>query len=392
MPTKKFLLTWSAPVAGGTVSGYRAEYSLAGQNSWILYNDIFNTTSGFVTGLSDCTFYDFRVSAFNGLGTGNSSNTGTNIQGNLPFAPTNLSGNPTDTTIALSWTMQNNGGCPISGSFIEYKTTGNAEYTVSTLSSTGTSYTITGLVQNTGYNIRVRSASVVGTGLYSSGIILNTQITESVPGEVGSLQVQYVEMLDAPTGLSISVNSTTGNLTWIALDTTNQIPLSGYYVRYKNISGTNWTTSSLFTTNSGTIGSLTGTDCYSYEFGIASLNISGTVGSYGNSITGNFGTPGSPTNFGVNPAMPGTYQLAWTDPSPSPTGYNIYMTGIKINDTPLNPNSGSFNYNGYVSYDESMQFWTFHTPVESGTMTLSAVNACGEGSQSNGVIVPASPY
>jgi P pilus assembly chaperone PapD len=66
------------------------------------------------------------------------------------------------------------------------------------------------------------------------------------------------------------------------------------------------------------------------------------------------------------------------------------MTGIKINNTPLNPNSGSFNNNGYVSYDESMEFWTFSTPVESGTMTLSAVNACGEGSQSNGVIVPAS--
>lgn len=391
MATKKFLLTWSAPVAGGTVSGYRAEYSLAGQNSWTLYNDIFNTTSGFVTGLSGCTFYDFRVSAFNGLGTGNSSNTGTGIQGNLPFAPTNLSGSPTDTTIALSWTMPNNGGCSITGSFVEYKTTGVGEYTVSTLSSTGTSYTITGLVQNTGYNLRVRSASIVGTGSYSSGIIVNTQITESAPGAVTGLSVQYIESPSAPTGLSLSLNSTTGTVSWYALDMSNQIPLSGYYVRYKNVSGTNWTTSSLFTTNSGTIGSLTGTDCYSYEFGVAGLNVSGTVGDYSDSITGNFGTPGAPTNFNVSIGMPGTYSLSWTDPSPSPTGYNIYMTGIKINDTPLNPNSGSFNYNGYVSYDSMMSFWTFHTPVESGTMTISAVNACGEGPQSNGDIVPGSP-
>lgn len=385
MATKKFLLTWNAPVAGGTVSGYRAEYSLAGQNSWILYGDIFSTTSGYVTGLSDCTFYDFRVSAYNALGTGNSSNTGTSIQGNLPFAPTNLSGNAADTSIALSWTMPNNGGCSITGSFIEYKTTGVGEYTVSTLSSTGTSYTITGLVPNTGYNLRVRSVNVVGTGSYSSGIIVNTQITESVPGEVGSLQVQYVEMLDAPTGLSISVNSTTGNLTWSALDTTNQIPLSGYYIRYKNVSGTNWTTSTLFTTNSGTIGSLTGTNCYSYEFSVAGLNISGTVGNYSNSITGNFGVPGAPTNFDVSSYMMNAYNLSWTDPSPSPTGYNLYISGIKLNDTPFDPNLGYFS-NGNVAWDG--MYYTFGIPVESGVMTISAVNSCGEGPQSNGDIVP----
>lgn len=386
MATKKFLLTWSAPVAGGTVSGYRAEYSLAGQNSWTLYNDIFNTTSGFVTGLSGCTFYDFRVSAFNGLGTGNSSNTGTSIQGNLPFAPTNLSGSPTDTTIALSWTMPNNGGCSITGSFIEYKTTGVGEYTVSTLSSTGTSYTITGLVQNTGYNIRVRSASVVGTGSYSSGIILNTQVTESVPGEVGSLQVQYIESLGAPTGLSLSLNSTTGNLTWSALDTTNQIPLSGYYVRYKNVSGTNWTISSLFTTNSGTIGALTGTDCYSYEFGVAGLNVSGTIGDYSDSVTGNFGAPGAPTNISIY-NMGGYYSINWTNTNPSPTGYNIYMTGIKINNTPFDPNLGTFT-NGSVTFDQPSSYWTFSIAIDSGTMTISSVNACGEGPQSSGVIVP----
>lgn len=385
MPTKKFLLTWNVPVGGGSVSGYRAEYSLAGQNTWSLYNDIFNTNSGFVTGLSDCTFYDFRVSAFNGLGTGNSSNTGTSIQGNLPFAPTNLSGNPTDTTIALSWTMPNNGGCAITGSFVEYKTTGVGEYAVSILGGTGISYTITGLVQSTAYDLRVRSASIVGTGSYSSGIIVTTQTTESIPGEVSGLNVQYVEVPNAPTGLNLSINGTTANPSWSALDMTNQIPLSGYYVRYRPVSGVNWTTSILFSETSGTIIELTGINCYSYDFGVAGMNISGTVGEYSSTVTGNFGAPGSPTNLSMSDSGMG-YALNWTTPTPSGTGYNIYISGTKINNTPFDPIPYASFTNGSVIWDGS--YYSFTTPVSGTTLTVSANNECGEGPQSTGIIVP----
>lgn len=388
MATKKFLLTWSAPTVGGTVSGYRAEYSLAGQNSWTLYSDIFNTTSGFVTGLSDCIYYDFRVSAYNALGTGNPSNTGVGVQGNVPYAPISLVGTPTDTTIALSWTMPNNGGCPITGSLIEYKLTTNSGYT-SVASNTGVAnYTITGLVQNTGYDVRLRSINVVGTGSYSSGIVVTTQITESPPGGVTGLSVQYIESPSAPTGLSLSLNSTTGIVSWNSLDMSNQIPLSGYYIRYRAVSGVNWATSSLFTGISGTITGLTGTNCYSYEFGVAGLNISGNIGDYSSSITGNFGVPGAPTNINISTYGGGYYYLNWTNPTPSGTGYNIYMTGIKINSTPFDPNIGSFS-NGSVTFDG--MYYTFSTPIESGTMTMSATNECGEGPQSSGVIVQGAP-
>lgn len=391
MATKKFLLTWTAPVGNIEITGYKAEYSLVGNNNWTEYSETFTSTSGFVTGLDICTYYDFRVYAVNNLGSGQSSDTATGIKGNIPFAPIDLSGSPTDTTIQLSWTMPNNGGCPITKSLIEYRESGTeSAYSVDELSDDSSSYTVTGLIAETAYDLRLRSVNIVGTGSYSSGLFVTTIPEPSIPGQATDLQVQYIEVLDAPTGVFLSLNSTTGNLSWDNLDMTNKIPLSGYYIRYKESSTENWTTSSLFSTNSGTITGLTGTNCYSYDFGVAGLNISGTLGNYSVSITGNFGTPDAPTNITISPSSEGRYSINWTEPA-NATGYNFYATGIKLNDTPVpkddfNPyNNGSVYYDiiGYSSYP-----WAFSPSITSGTLTISAVNQCGEGPQSTGVIVP----
>lgn len=391
MATKKFLLTWTAPVGNIPITGYKVEYGLAANNNWTEYNETFTSTSGFVTGLNICTYYDFRVYAVNNLGYGQSSNTGRGIKGNIPFAPIGLSGSPTDTTIQLSWTMPNNGGCPITKSLIEFKESADVmgDYILKELNNSNSSYTVTGLIAETTYNLRLRSVNIVGTGSYSSGIFVTTTPQPSIPGQATNLQVQYIEVLDAPTGVFLSLNSTTGNLSWNNLDMTNKIPLSGYYIRYKASSTENWITSSLFSTNSGTITGLTGINCYSYDFGVAGLNISGTLGNYSVSITGNFGKPGAPTNITISPSMEGKYGINWAEPATA-TGYNFYATGIKLNTTPVPKNDFNSYNNGSVSYDNTFYYpWGFNPSITSGTLTISAVNQCGEGPQSTGVIVPA---
>lgn len=383
---KKFLLTWNAPTNAAT-TGYIIEYS---QNNatWTEYIEKFITTSGFVTGLDACENYYFRVAGSNLVGTGSFSSSASGIMGLIPYAPINISGNPSDTSISLSWTMPNNGGCPITGSYIEYS--GDGSLATGLATSGDSQYLLTGLLQDTSYTIKIAAINIVGVGPYSTGYVVSTILPEE-PDPPEGLSVQYIEVLEAPTGLSLSINSTTGNLTWNALDMTNKIPLSGYYIRYKNISSENWTTSTLFSTNSGTIGSLTGVDCYSYEFGVAGLNTSGTIGTYSNSITGNFGTPAAPTNISISNLYNTEYGISWTTPSstPSVTGFNMYMTGIKINNNPFDPAAGSFSNNGYVSYSDMSFYYSFSVPITGGTMTVSAVNACGEGPQSTGVIVAA---
>lgn len=373
MATKKFLLTWTAPEGNIEISGYKAEYSLLGQNNWVEYNEIFANTSGFITGLNTCTYYDFKVYAFNALGSGESSNTATGIKGNIPFAPIDLGGSPTDTTIELSWTMPNNGGCPITTSFVEYKVSGEANYTVNELNNDNSTYSITGLTAETAYDLRVRSVNIVGTGSYSTGIIVSTTAEPTVPGQATNLQVEYIEVLDAPTGVILSINNTTANISWNNLDMTNKIPLSGYYVRYKESSATDWTISTLFSTNSGTITGLTGTSCYTYDFGVAGLNISGTVGEYSVSSTGNFGAPSAPTNLSLayQEATDYTYTLSFSPPEGS-TSYNIYLNGQKT--------TSNLNLTG----DDSVEL----ANAEEDTLQLSANNSCGEGPLSTGILVP----
>jgi hypothetical protein len=385
MATKKFLLTWTPPLGNAPISGYKTEYTLSGSGNWTLYDDIFTSNSGFVTGLDPCTHYDFRVFAYNSLGSGTYSDPDSGIMGNIPFAPTSLSGVATDTTIDFSWVMPNNGGCAITKSLVEYKGTGDASYTVITLNNSGTNYTISGLTASTGYDLRVRSVNIVGTGTYSSGIVVQTL---AVPGQTLGLNVQYIEMLDAPTGINLSINGTTATLTWSTIATTNLVPLSGYYIRYRNTSGSNWSTSSLFTTTSGNVSSLTGTGCYSYEFGVAGLNISGTIGDYSPATTGNFGTSATPTNIYVSNGG-GYYSISWTSGIPDPTGFNMYISGVKRNNTPFNPNLGSIVYNGDLSYDEFSSYYTFSgTSPDNQTLQISSVNACGESALSTGVTVP----
>jgi hypothetical protein len=377
MATKKFLLTWTPPVGNIVITGYKAEYSLAGNNNWTEYSETFTTTSGFVTGLDICTYYDFRVFAVNSIGTGLSSNTGTGIKGNIPFAPVDLSGSPTDSTIELSWTMPNNGGCPITKSFVEYKVSGAENYTVDELNDTNTSYSVTGLTEAIIYDLRVRSVNIVGTGTYSTGIFVKT-LEPTVPGQATDLQVEYVEVLDAPTGVIVSVNGSTADISWDSLDMTNKIPLSGYYVRYKDSSTTDWDTSTLFDINSGTITGLTGTNCYTYDFGVAGLNISGTLGEYSISTTGYFGAPSAPTDISIAYDSESFYFLSFNSPSdPSATAYYIYIDNTKTAEEPTTLTGTS----------DSIQL----DNAEGKVLKMSSVNDCGEGPLSTGVIVPLPP-
>ena len=69
-------LTWSAPASdgGSSITDYRIEYKQSSSGTWGTFTDpVSNATSATVTGLTNGTAYDFRVSAINVVGTGTAS-------------------------------------------------------------------------------------------------------------------------------------------------------------------------------------------------------------------------------------------------------------------------------------------------------------------------------
>lgn len=68
-------LTWTAPLTGGSpITDYLIEYKANSSGTWLTFTDGTSTNaSATVTGLTNDTLYDFRVSAINAVGTGTAS-------------------------------------------------------------------------------------------------------------------------------------------------------------------------------------------------------------------------------------------------------------------------------------------------------------------------------
>lgn len=170
-------LTWTAPVdnGGSAITDYLVEYKLASEpTTWTTFSDGTSTTaSTTVTGLTNGLSYDFRVSAVNAIGTGLASSTATATPAlSVPTAPQSLSATNSESgQSTLTWSAPlSNGGAAITDYVVEYKL--NSEPTTWTTFSDGTSSstgaTVTGLVNGSLYNFRVKAVNSVGTSSASS--------------------------------------------------------------------------------------------------------------------------------------------------------------------------------------------------------------------------------
>lgn len=84
-------LSWTAPAnnGGSAITDYVIDYKLSSDSSWSTFADGVSTgTTGTVTGLTNGSSYDFRVSAVNAIGQGSASGTATAIPATVPGAPT----------------------------------------------------------------------------------------------------------------------------------------------------------------------------------------------------------------------------------------------------------------------------------------------------------------
>jgi titin len=205
-------------------------------------------TGTVITGLNANSAYSFRVIAVNDGGQSLPSST---VSATTSTTVTKLTGKPlSDTVVSLGWTSV----AGATGYNIYSEASGGSSFTLLTsVGSTTTGYTATGLTANTGYSFYV---TATGPG------------AESAPSNT----LNTTTLLSPPTGLAITADTTNPN-TSLDLAWTQSTGNNGYVIQ--KLVGTIWTT--LANTTQGTnsyvaTGLLPGV---SYSFRICAINASG---------------------------------------------------------------------------------------------------------------------
>ncbi|MGC1420213.1 MAG: fibronectin type III domain-containing protein, partial [Acidimicrobiales bacterium] len=258
-------LTWTAPANGGVaISGYQVNdtnitTSAVGTN--ICPSAQTSTSLACtITGLTTTDTYTFTVAAINSIGTGAFSPATTAVSlvapGAPPAAPTVTV--PSATSVALTWSAPSDNGPAITG--YQVNDTNTTTSTVGTnvcpssLTSTGTTCTITGLITGDSYTFTVAAINVVGTGTYSPV----------------SSPISLLKPL-APSGVSGTSNANTQSVvSWTAPVANGGPAITGYTVTSTPGGFTCTTTVALTCT---VVGLTNGT---SYTFTVTATNAVGT--------------------------------------------------------------------------------------------------------------------
>ena len=317
-------LAWTAPNDNGyAISGYMIERSTDNGVTWsTLVADTQSTSVAYSdTGLTTGTYYTYKISAINSLGTGPASATSTSHAGDVPDA-TVLTATPSASgQITLSWTVPGDNGFALSKYLVERSTDGITYTSIASIvPSTGvTTYTDTGVV-GTLYYYKVTVENAIGFSADSNIESLNAG---DVPGVVTNLA-------------GTTQSDTQLNLTWNAA-TPNGYPVTGYMIE-QSVDNVTWTTLVPDTQNTQTSYTVSGlTEKTDYYYRVSAIN---TIGTGALSNTVQLHTFGPPDAIGTvtATATSTSVTLSWSTPyshgSPV-TGYKVevqdFVTGNWLN-------------------------------------------------------------
>ncbi len=118
-------------------------------------------------------------------------------------------------SLTISWTAPTNTGPAITAYDVQYRVGNSGDFTSWPHDGTGLSATITGLEQNTGYEIQVRAKNDEGTGVWSSSVM-------------GTTQQNQAPVFTNVSAISVSENSTGDIGTVTATDGDSDDSIEGY--------------------------------------------------------------------------------------------------------------------------------------------------------------------
>lgn len=268
-------VTWTPGSDNGSAhTDFLVEWAVAGSGSWNTWTRTtspLTTASETITGLTNGTAYDIRISGINSIGTGPASSTATATPATVPGAPTAVSGTRGNASINVTWTApSSNGGAILTDYVIEWKTaSGGSWATFADGLSTSTSATITGLTNGTAYIFRVSAVNAQGTSTAAAGS--GSVVPATTP--------------NAPTSVTVTPNLTLGvsriDIAFSAPADNGGDTITNYYIEYKAHSSGTWL--ALASTGGGLGYSASGfTEGTKYDFRVYAVN---SVGNGTNSST-----------------------------------------------------------------------------------------------------------
>ena len=169
---------WSAPDndGGSVITGYTLQWTLATDSGFVSPLDSADVTgtARTITGLTNGAAYAVRVQAVNAQGPGAWSPAAVETPAaSVPAAPAALALAPVNGTLAVAWTVPNDGGSAITGYTVQWTLATDSGF-VSPLGSanvTGTAHIITGLTNGTAYAVRVQAVNAQGPGAWSPAAV-----------------------------------------------------------------------------------------------------------------------------------------------------------------------------------------------------------------------------
>ena len=370
-------LDWTAPSSGsgGPITGYRIEVSATGNSRWTeLEADTDSRTTEYThTDLNPGTTHYYRVSAINRAGRGNwSSVASATTDVAAPGAPSGLRAVPSglggSTQLLLTWTRPStDGGSSISGYLIEVSPNRVSGWTivVANTRSAATNYVHIGLAPATTRFYRVAAINAQGRGAYSN--LAPGTTNASHPGQPRSLRAR-------------SVGPRSITLTWEAPSSDAGAAITGYRIRRRASSNSNWIT---IRTNTGSAATtfrdtnLEPASAYLYQ--VAAINSVGAgLWSLEAGTRTHADVPGAPANLTARAAGTSRITLSWTAPrnngGASVIGYRIEVSA-----------DGGANWSILRSNTGSAATTFSHTGLRPGSRRdyrISAVNTAGVGTPS----------
>lgn len=192
---KEITLIWDSV---NNVTGYTVSYGTSKDN--LNQSTAVSTNKAVISGLENNTTYYFQVAATNGDWTGTPSAvlSAMPLPASVPGAPSNLVVEAADTALRLSWSKTKDA----TYYQVYYRVKGEDQFQAWGSSTASTGAVITGLTNDTEYEVAVKAGNVHGLGGYSA-IALGTPKRESfkmpelpTTGRIGNSEITSIVMAD----------------------------------------------------------------------------------------------------------------------------------------------------------------------------------------------------
>ena len=290
------IVSWTAPTTSLIITHYNLRYRF-NQQAWFGYSDISGTTQR-VINLQIETEYEVQVQAVSNTISSAWSDSATATTGGLPGQPNPPGVSATDgsvTQLDITWTTPSeDGGSGITRYDLRHSRQGLDSWVLIT-NRGGNSYTLSGLLTGTTYDVQVRAVNSNGFGPWSNS---GTGTTHTAP--------------TAPNAPTIVVDGTTLIVSWTA--PTTSLIITHYNLRYRFNQQAWFGYSDISGTTQRVINLQIETE-YEVQVQAVSNTISSAWSDSATATTG--GLPGQPNPPGVSATDGSVTQLdiTWTTPS-----------------------------------------------------------------------------